>query len=253
MNTSLPLHLAKGYKSRSQIARVTTEAWARDNLYCPSCGAALITCPPNTKSKDFDCIQCGEAFQLKSSTKAFVGRLAGADYATELACIRSGKHPSLILLRYTQETMRVSDVQVVHRSCITPSCITPRKPLAVGARRAGWQGFMLELGQIPSSARVDMILGGQTKPRSTVNQKWAAIQGMLRVRPAHRGWTADVLKVVEKLGSTFRLEDVYSFEEDLARLHPDNRNVRPKIRQQLQVLRDVGLVRFQGTGLYARQ
>jgi type II restriction enzyme len=252
MDTSLPLHLAKGYKNPSQIARRTTEPWARDNLYCPACGSRLSQCPPNTKSKDFDCLHCGEAFQLKSSRRNFTGKLTGADYDTEVASVLSGNHPSLILVRYTMATMRVSDVQFIHRSCITRSCITPRKPLKAGAQRAGWQGFMLDLGRIPSAARVDLLRAGQTTPRGDVIQKWNAIQGMLGVRPQHRGWTADVLKVVEKLGSTFRLEEVYAFDKDLARLHPENRNLRPKIRQQLQKLRNMRLLRFQGTGLYAR-
>jgi type II restriction enzyme len=29
--------LAVGYKSRSQIARIVTESWAADNLYCVAC------------------------------------------------------------------------------------------------------------------------------------------------------------------------------------------------------------------------
>jgi type II restriction enzyme len=33
-------------------------------------------------------------------------------------------------------------------------------------------------------------------------------------------------------------------------LHPDNRHVRDKIRQQLQVLRNLGLVEFLGRGRY---
>ncbi|MBZ5564268.1 MAG: hypothetical protein LAP13_17830 [Acidobacteriia bacterium] len=34
------------------------------------------------------------------------------------------------------------------------------------------------------------------------------------------------------------------------RLHPDNLHVRDKIRQQLQRLRDLGLVEFLGGGKY---
>src|SRR5689334_18268555 len=37
---------------------------------------------------------------------------------------------------------------------------------------------------------------------------------------------------------------------DLAKLHPDNRHVRDKIRQQLQVLRGLGLLEFLGAGSY---
>ncbi len=42
--------------------------------------------------------------------------------------------------------------------------------------------------------------------------------------------------------NTFTTTDVYAFERELEKLHPDNRHVRDKIRQQLQVLRDLGLL-----------
>lgn len=48
----------------------------------------------------------------------------------------------------------------------------------------------------------------------------------------------------------FTLADVYRYEDELARLHPRNRHVRDKIRQQLQVLRDLGIVEFLGGGRY---
>ena len=34
--------------------------------------------------------------------------------------------------------------------------------------------------------------------------------------------------------------------------HPQNNNIRPKIRQQLQVLRDKGVIEFLGRGLYRK-
>ena len=42
----------------------------------------------------------------------------------------------------------------------------------------------------------------------------------------------------------------YDFESELTALHPQDRNVRPKIRQQLQVLRELGLLDFLGQGTY---
>ena len=44
----------------------------------------------------------------------------------------------------------------------------------------------------------------------------------------------------------FSLVEVYAFESELARLHPDNRHVKDKIRQQLQLLRDKGILDFAG-------
>ena len=59
------------------------------------------------------------------------------------------------------------------------------------------------------------------------------------------------MKCVERVGrADFTLDDVYAFEPDLARLYPGNNNVRPKIRQQLQVLRDQGFLQFTARGRY---
>ncbi|MGH7940455.1 MAG: hypothetical protein ACREFR_05225 [Limisphaerales bacterium] len=40
----------------------------------------------------------------------------------------------------------------------------------------------------------------------------------------------------------FTNADVYAHERELAQLHPDNRHIKDKIRQQLQVLRDLGIL-----------
>ena len=67
-----------------------------------------------------------------------------------------------------------------------------------------------------------------------------------------RGWTADVLKAVRELGKRdFTLSEIYSFEEHLQKLHPENKFIRPKIRQQLQMLRDKGILAFHGKGRYS--
>ncbi len=43
---------------------------------------------------------------------------------------------------------------------------------------------------------------------------------------------------------------MYDFEARFAALYPCNSNVRPKIRQQVQVLRDRGWLGFLGRGRY---
>jgi len=66
-----------------------------------------------------------------------------------------------------------------------------------------------------------------------------------------RGWTLDVLNLLRSLHKqTFSLADAYALEPHLASLHPSNRHIRPKIRQQLQLLRDIGLIDFLGRGHY---
>ena len=59
--------------------------------------------------------------------------------------------------------------------------------------------------------------------------------------PSSAGWTLDVLNAVRRLRkSEFTTAEMYSFTRELEALHPDNRHVKDKIRQQLQVLRSPG-------------
>jgi hypothetical protein len=52
-----------------------------------------------------------------------------------------------------------------------------------------------------------------------------------------RSWTLDVLAALHSLGKReFTLDEAYSPAPGLSALHPANRHVGPKIRQQLQVL-----------------
>ena len=43
MNLNFNVKLAEGYLSNSQIARVLTENWVKENSYCPCCGENPIT------------------------------------------------------------------------------------------------------------------------------------------------------------------------------------------------------------------
>lgn len=66
-----------------------------------------------------------------------------------------------------------------------------------------------------------------------------------------RGWLMDVLFCLESLGKKkFSLDDVYGFIKYLQERHQKNHNIKAKIRQQLQLLRDKGYVKFLGNGEY---
>lgn len=67
------------------------------------------------------------------------------------------------------------------------------------------------------------------------------------------GWKIDVFKcLLEIRDSIFTLKQVNKFEYRLKKLHPENRFIQPKIRQQLQVLRDIGLLEFVKRGVYRK-
>ena len=67
MTISLNSALSNGYTSNSQKARVLTESWVFENLYCPVCGNERISRFPNNQAvADFYCPACQEQFELKS-------------------------------------------------------------------------------------------------------------------------------------------------------------------------------------------
>ncbi len=251
MDLKLPRPQAQ-LKSASQIARVSTERWAVDNFYCASCGIGLTAYPPGTKVYDFYSADCKENFQLKSASHIFSKSILGGEYNTTRESILRDAFPSLILLHYDRARWAVEDLSLVHRACITTSCIIPRTPLSPTARRAGWQGYNLMLGEIPSQGQIEVVRRGKVREKSEVLAQWKQTDSLLKSRPETRGWLADVLRCVERSFTTFTLANVYTFEGELKTKHPDNHNVRAKIRQQLQVLRDLGFIEFLGDGLYRR-
>lgn len=77
--------------------------------------------------------------------------------------------------------------------------------------------------------------------------------GIESIKANLTSWKKDVFVCLLEIESfIFSLEEVYSFEKKLKRLHPSNQNVKPKIRQQLQYLRDIGLIEFVKPGLYKK-
>lgn len=68
-----------------------------------------------------------------------------------------------------------------------------------------------------------------------------------------RGWLNDILFVLSEIKSeVVTLDDIYMFAPLLKKLHPTNNNIQAKIRQQLQILRDNGVVEFIGRGIYKK-
>lgn len=87
-------------------------------------------------------------------------------------------------------------------------------------------------------------------PPTAVREKFRQHKKLQSIEWHMRGWTLDVLKIARGLGQTISLKEMYEHESELLRLHPANRNVKPKIRQQLQVLRDLDFLEFLGQGRY---
>ena len=67
-----------------------------------------------------------------------------------------------------------------------------------------------------------------------------------------RGWTLDVWQCIDRLDEQFTLKQVYHFVDELQGKYPDNHHIQDKIRQQLQVLRDKGIIEFLARGHYRK-
>ncbi|MBI2887901.1 MAG: restriction endonuclease [Chloroflexi bacterium] len=253
MELTLDITVAKEYKSRAQQVRVLTEHWVRNQIYCPNCGYINMDKYPNNQpAVDFFCSSCGEDYELKSKQNSVGVKVVDGAYRTMIERLQSADNPNLFLLSYDLINYEVLSFFVVPKHFFVPGMIEKRKPLAPTARRAGWVGCNIALQSLPSSGKIFFVNNRKVEPKEAVLSLWRKTLFLRQEKDVDaRGWTLDVMKCVEQLGKPhFTLDEVYEFESVLARKHPDNRHVRDKIRQQLQVLRDKGYLEFVSRGNY---
>ena len=240
------------YTSGSQSARAWTEAWVRAWAYCPHCGNAKMSQFPNNRPvADFLCASCNEEFELKSQRGKFRDKVVDGAYKTKCERLAAGNNPNLLLMNYDRKSLAVVNLFIVPKHFFVRDIIEERKPLAATARRAGWIGSKILLGKVPEAGKIHIVQGGVIRPKETVLQEWQKTLFLRDESLEARGWLLDVLKCVESIGKPeFTLDEVYAFERHLGGLYPGNQNVRPKIRQQLQFLRDQGFIEFVSRGSY---
>ena len=129
-------------------------------------------------------------------------------------------------------------------------------------------------GSLPAQSRGERVV---IVSPSEVRAQFHKVKPLKELSVKERGWTLDVLNIVRRIvecgGTTplspdatcrvepkrghvralqneFTNEDVYDHACELEKLHPDNRHVRDKIRQQLQVLRDAKLLIHVSAGVW---
>lgn len=240
------------YNSGSQKARAWTEAWVRAWAYCPHCGASQISAFGNNRPlADFFCAACSEEFELKSQKGKFGAKVLDGEYHTKCKRLAESNNPNLLLMNYDLKSLAVVDLFIVPKHFFVREIIEERKPLKSTARRAGWIGSKILLDRVPESGKIHIVQGGIIRAKEIVLAEWQKTLFLRNESPDTRGWLLDVMNCVESLGKRdFTLEEVYAFERHLGDLYPGNQNVRPKIRQQLQYLRDRGFIEFVSRGNY---
>lgn len=156
MDLRFNLSLAEGYNNKSQIARVLTEHWLADNMYCPICGETSIRqAEANAPVKDFVCDKCKAQYELKSKNTVsgnFSATVADGVYYTMIKRITSLENPNFFFLHYNN--YQVNNLVIVPKCFFIPNIIEKRKPLNKSARRSGWEGCNIILNEIPNSAKI---------------------------------------------------------------------------------------------------
>ena len=240
------------YESGSQRARSWTESWVRDQVFCPSCGNPSMTqFKANRPVADFHCLRCNEEYELKSQKNRFGAKVVDGAFKTMRARLSESNAPNFMFLNYNLQECAVRNLMVVPKHFVVPDVIEERRPLATTARRAGWIGCNILLDEIPRSGKIFIVRDGEIAERDNVLEQWRRTAFLREETGEAKGWLLEVMRCVEALGRPqFTLDEVYASEAKLSVLYPGNHNVRPKIRQQLQFLRDQGYLDFTSRGTY---
>lgn len=255
MNLNFDPTVAVGYKSPTQIARRMTEDWMEHNMFCPICGHPVLNhYANNLPVADFFCPHCHADYELKSKRQksGLLGaKINDGAYDTMIERIQSYNNPNFFFLNYFEGA--VNDLWFVPNFFFVPSIIEKRKPLGEEARRAGWTGCEILVGDIPDSGKIQIVKNSKSIAVELVVAQYKRTESLVTKNLDSRGWLLDTLACVERLPDEyFSLDEMYAFANELQAKHPQNLHVQDKIRQQLQYLRDKGYIEFLGRGRYRK-
>jgi len=252
MKTLLNLKLLPGYKSKPQQIRVMSESWVDSEIYCPSCGRDLNKYKSGKPVADFYCDKCIEDYELKSKQDSVGLKIVNGAYRTMIQRLNGDRNPNFFILNYNSDDFAIRNFCVIPKHFFIPDIIEKRKPLPPTARRAGWVGCNILLKHIPSTGKIFYIKDSKIESKDKVLESWHKTLFLRESKEAKaKGWILDIMNCIDSIGQkTFTLDDIYTFESALKDRHPDNRHIKDKIRQQLQILRDKGYLKFTMRGQY---
>ena len=253
MNLYMDSSCSQQYRSQAQKIRVITETWTGENVFCPCCGnPKIVHFPNNQPVADFYCPNCMEEYELKCKAGNIGTTVVDGAYHTMIHRINSENNPHFLFMQYNKAEMSVSDLLFVPKYFVTPDIIEKRKPLPATAKRAGWIGCKINIGNIPESGKIFLIKKKDSASPEDVVRKLRQISFVSYYGHESRGWLLSVLKCVEKMDTVFTLSQLYNYLDILEKEYPNNKHVKEKMRQQLQILRDKGILLFLGNGNYRK-
>ena len=243
-------NLATQYKSNSQRIRVLTENWVENTIFCPSCGSKLTEFPNGQPVGDFYCKNCAEEYELKSKKDKMSNRILDGAYNTMIEKLKSENNPNFFFLNYNIKDYEVQNFIVIPKHFFTPKIIIKRNRGL--PNRPNYIMCSIDLSLIPQSGKISYIKDKKIKPKEKVLAEWKKTLFLREEKEVFtKSWLLDVMMCIDKLGcKDFTLNEIYAFENELGKKHPDNCHIKDKIRQQLQVLRDKEYLEFTNRGNY---
>jgi type II restriction enzyme len=250
MNLSFDTRLADKYTSLSQKIRVLTESWVGSESYCPSCGSELKEFPNGHPVGDFFCQNCKEEYELKSKKDKMGNRILDGAYGTMIERLESANNPNFFFLNYNVSNYEILNFVVIPKHFFTPEIIVKRNQGI--PNRPNYIMCSINLSLVPQSGKIFYIKDRKIESKNKVLENWQKTLFLREEKEAlAKGWILDTMNCIDKLvKKEFSLDEIYTFEKELKIKHPDNNFIKDKIRQQLQLLRDRGYLKFIGRGRY---
>ena len=252
MNLSFNPSLAQAYQSPSQKIRVLSENWVFHQIYCPSCGSEITRAKSGSPVFDFICKDCREEFELKSKKESLGKKILDGAYQTMMERLKSPNNPNLFLLNYQANNYKVINFLVIPKHFFIPELIESRKPTVVTGRKNVWIGCNILMDKIPEAGRIFFVRNQVVEPKPKVLRVWNKALFLRKEKSTQsKGWILDTMKCIDSLGKKeFSLDQIYMFETELRKKYPNNKHIKDKLRQQLQILRDRGYIDFITPGKY---
>jgi hypothetical protein len=134
------------------------EAAVCQHAACPRCGRGkqFRALPTNFECVDVICKFCGFLAQVKATSGGSVDApptsVLGGAWGPQHERVIAGIFHPLYVVTFTGRALARIDYVPSHMLSAHPATFKPRAKLSESARRAGWQGFVYDLRELPPVA-----------------------------------------------------------------------------------------------------
>jgi type II restriction enzyme len=138
--------------TKLQVLGDKGEELVRAKVDCPKCKKArksLRILPRNFRCADLICDFCGYLAQVKTTTVDDPTKLPksilGAAWEPQRERMEAGIYFPLFIVATTGKSKSLPHIYYLPADFQTEAMFIPRTPLSSTAKRAGWQGYMIDL------------------------------------------------------------------------------------------------------------